>query len=129
MLPLPVQGSQDWPAWEEAADLYLQLQVCNGWGPPSVLGTSAVCCCQSRIDLVPVAAHGAVHLNPAHASAPAAPCTLQMYQQAAFCIEELLLHAPADATRCAGTDALIGCWACRELWSGPAMPAAVGRPM
>jgi tetratricopeptide (TPR) repeat protein len=47
---LSAQGSQDWQAWEEAADLYLQLQ---------------------------------------------------MYQQAAFCIEELLLHAPADAARCA----------------------------
>lgn len=51
VLPLPVQGSQDWPAWEEAADLYLQLQVLGGWAPPSVLGTSAVCCCHTHIIL------------------------------------------------------------------------------
>lgn len=45
---LTTQGATDWLAWEEAADLYLQMQ---------------------------------------------------MYQQASFCLEELLLHQPADPAR------------------------------
>ena len=83
-----LQGT-DWLAWEEAADLYLSLQV--------------------RLLALGVARGRGVRRRPTAALLPRPPAltspsplprgNAQMYQQAAFCLEELLLHQPGDAGR------------------------------
>lgn len=72
-----------------------------------------------------------VRSMPAAVTSDLTASSLQMYQQAAFCLEELLLHAPADPTRCAGAGPSSACFGTHSLCTGagPGSPPVLAHPM